>query len=213
MLEIIITLIGWAVALLLTEYLWHKRVVRGEYSRKLVHILISISIAFTPYYLSWRQIQVIGAVGLVAIVFMRVTHLFKSTYDIQRKSWGDVIGPASIILLAFFEPPAIIFVAVMLHTGVADGVAAIIGTKYGKTNRYKVFGYSKSLAGTGAFFVTSLLATVGLVAFGNLGEFSELIALILIVPIATTIVENIGVYGIDNALITFLTAVVFCQFI
>lgn len=213
MLEIIATLSSWAIALLLSEYLWRKKLMRGEYARKTVHILISLSIASTPYYLSWNLIQMLGGLGLAAVIFMRLTHFFKSTYDIPRKSWGDIIGPLSILLLAFLEPPAIIFVAVMLHTGLADGLAAIIGTKYGKGNGYKVMGYDKSLAGTFAFFLTSVVATAGIIAFGNIGSIGSVWILLVIVPIATTIIENIGVYGIDNALITLMTTVVFYQFI
>lgn len=213
MFEIILTLALWAVILLSIELLWHLKVIRGEYSRKAVHILISISIATTPYYLSWKEIQILGAVGLLATIAMRFSRMIKSTYDIQRKSFGEIIGPASIVAVTFIEPPAIVFVAIMMNAGVADGIAAIVGTQYGKGNRYKVFGYTKSLAGTAAFFVTSLIATLGVVLVGDIGTFAELLPLILILPAAATLIENIGVYGIDNALITATTIGVFYAFV
>lgn len=213
MLEIIATVAVWAGILLLTEFLWYRKVLRGEYARKAIHIVISISIAATPYYLSWSQIQVLGLVGLAGAIGVRYSGWFKGAYDIKRRSWGDIIGPAAILSVTFLEPPAIVFLALMLHTGVADGVAAIVGTRYGKGSRYQVFGYTKSVAGTAAFFTTSFIATLGMILFGDIGSLARAWPLLLWLPVATTAVENIGIYGIDNALITYMTVFIFSQYL
>lgn len=213
MFEIIATIVLWAGILLFSELLWRMKIIKGEYARKAVHILISLSIAFTPYYLSWQQIQLLGTIGLAGAIGVRLSGLFKGAYDIKRKSLGDIFGPAAILAVAFMEPHPALFMAVMLHTGVADGVAAIVGTSYGEGNSYKVLGYTKSVAGTAGFFATSLLATAGLIAFGGIGSFGELWPLLIILPLATTIIENIGVYGVDNVLITLVTVAIFSRFI
>jgi dolichol kinase len=38
----------------------------------------------------------------------------------------------------------------------ADGLAAVIGTRYGNRQKYLVLGYTKSVLGTLTFFVVSL---------------------------------------------------------
>jgi dolichol kinase len=213
MLEIIATVFLWATILLATELLWRLKLLRGENARKTVHIIISISIALTPYYLSWQQIQLLGGIGVFGAVVVRFSGLFRGAYDIARKSWGDIIGPIAILVVAFLEPHPAIFLAIMMHTGVADGIAAIVGTRYGKANSYKILGYTKSIAGTAAFFVTSLVATMGIILFADVGSLNSLWPLLVLLPVGTTFIENIGVYGIDNALVTAVTFIVCSQFI
>jgi len=213
MLEVLLTLSLWAVILLISEFLWRTKIMKGEYARKTVHILISFSIALTPYYLTWDEIKWLGAVGLLSALVVRFSGLFKGAYDIKRKSWGDILGPLAILGVIFLEPRPAVFMLILLHTGLADGVAALIGTRYGKRNSYKVFGYNKSLAGTAAFFMTSVTITTGMVVFGDMGGFAQLWPLLLLVPISTTIIENIGVYGIDNLLVTAATYLICSQLI
>ena len=38
----------------------------------------------------------------------------------------------------------LLFAAAMLHLSIADGLAAVIGTKYGKGNTYKVFASARA---------------------------------------------------------------------
>lgn len=209
MIEIAATLVGWAVVVLVAELLWWKKILQGEYARKLVHILLSLSIALLPFYLTWNEMFLIAGVGLLALMVIRTTKMFSGMYDIERKSWGDFLGPLAIALVALTEPSKLLFAAVVLHIGLADGLAAIIGTRFGRNNRYRVFGYYKSIVGTVTFFVASLLITSGLILAGDIGPLSTVITLLLLLPSVTTLAENIGIYGVDNALIALVTYVVF----
>ncbi len=213
MIEIAVTLVGWAIVVLLAEFLWWKKILRGEYARKLIHILLSLSIAFLPIYLSWDEMFILAGIGMLALVFLRVTKIFSGMYDIERKSWGEFLGPLAIAAVALTEPSKLLFAAVVLHIGLADGLAAIIGTRYGRRNRYKVFGYFKSVAGTATFFVASLLITAGLIIVGDMGPWLSMIPLLLLLPAITTLAENIGIYGVDNALIALVTYIVFSSLV
>jgi dolichol kinase len=209
MIEILATLALWGVILLVTELLWHRQILRGEYARKAVHTALSLSIAATPFYLSWQEIQITGIVGVIAVVVIRYSGRIKSTYDISRFSIGDILGPLAIVLLAFFEPPVALFVCVMLHVGLADGMAAVAGTRYGKSNRYKVFGHTKSIAGTAAFLLCSIIITGALVVAGDIELTRETVPFLLLMPLLLAATENVGVYGSDNALILLVTVVIF----
>lgn len=206
---LIITLALWSAIVVVSELLWRRKLLSGEYARKAVHISMSISIAFMPFYLTWGQILMAGLIGLSALVAMRYTPFFNSLYDIQRTSWGDLLAPLVVVVLALLQPPAVLFAIVVLHVGVADGLAAVIGTRYGQSNSYSVLGYRKSLAGTGAFFISSLLITGGFLVSGGLGNVSDAWPLLILLPLATTIVENFGVYGVDNALVALAAAITY----
>lgn len=204
------TLAAWSLVILVVEMLWRRGKLKGEYARKTIHILLSVSLAFTPLFLSWNWIKIGGVISVISVFVMRKTKLIQSVYDVKRFSWGDVAGPAAITLIAFFEPSRSLFAAVVLHIGLADGLAAVIGTKYGQSNKYKVLGNNKSWAGTATFVICSLLITLGLILFGPPLGFAALWPLLILLPLFTTLVENFGVYGSDNALIA-LTVIIFWQ--
>lgn len=204
------TLAAWSLVILVVELLWRGGKLKGEYARKTVHILLSVSLAFMPLYLSWNWIKVGGIVSVLSALVMRRSKLIKSVYDVKRSSWGDVMGPIAITLIAFFEPSRSLFAAVVLHIGLADGLAAVVGTKFGRSNSYKLLGNNKSLAGTGTFLLCSFFITLGLIMFGPALGFAALWPLLILVPVLTTLVENFGIYGSDNALIA-LTVTVLWQ--
>ena len=85
----------------------------------------------------------------------------------------------------------------------ADGLAAIVGTRYGQRSTYHLAGHAKSLAGTATFIIVSLviLAVYGLVAGVTLQPYVS-----LAIAFSTAAVENIGVLGLDNLLVPLLVA-------
>jgi phytol kinase len=184
--------------LVLNEILWRKKIIHGELARKPMHIIVGTFGAFWPFFMSWNQIAIISFVSVLATLFIRKSGKFKSVYDINRHSWGDLIGPTTIGAIALLEPSKWVFVAAVLHIALADGLAALIGARYGKNNKYKVFGHTKSVAGTLAFWVVSFSILAWLVAFGPL-EFNGLsLAIILWLPLVAAAFENMSPFGSDN---------------
>ena len=88
------------VVVLLCEWLWYKKIISGEYARKIVHIITGTIIAFLPYFMTWRQVQVTGGLGLLGVMVIRFGGFFKSWYDIERVTWGDIIGAAVFWILS-----------------------------------------------------------------------------------------------------------------
>lgn len=200
MIEIILSLAALSVATLASEFLWKAKKISSETSRKFMHIFGGVMAAFWPLYLSWREVQVMVIISVLAIVIMRWGGMAKSFFDVKRKTFGDILGPLTIGLLAFFSPPPVLFVLVVLHIALADSMAAIIGVRFGKPNSYTVFGYKKSLAGTTACLVVSFVIMLGVYYIGQFDATVSMLSL-AVIPVSVAIVENIGVLGIDNSLI------------
>ena len=101
-----------------------------------------------------------------------------------------------------------IYAAALLQMSLADGLAAVIGTKYGGRYKYLVFGHPKSLAGTVTFFVVSFTV---LVVFN--GHFPNELSLLLIFGISlfASFLENIFIMGLDNLLVPLFVALVLIQ--
>ena len=84
----------------------------------------------------------------------------------------------------------------------ADGLAAVIGTRFGNRHRYTVLGSHKSLIGTLTFFGVSCLI------LGNYAAWTSNVAPLLLLPVAVgaTILENVAGWGLDNAAVPLFVA-------
>lgn len=190
--------------LLLNEWLWQNKIIKGELARKFMHISIGTFGAFWPFFMSWHQVRVIALISVLFIILIRTFKIFGSVYDIERKSWGDLIGPVTIGLLAVIEPSTWIFTAAVLHIALADGLAAVIGSKFGKKNSYKIFWNKKSIAGTLTFWIVSFSILAWVLILNPL-EFSGLtMTTLLWLPLLAASVENISPFGSDNFFVPLL---------
>lgn len=205
---VISTLVIIFVVLVINEFLWREEVLSGEAARKLVHILIGAWAAFWPLYMTWSEVQIIGAIAVAAFVFMRFTPFFKSVFDVERRSWGDIGGPAAIVILATLEPSEWVFVAAILHIALADGFAALLGSKYGKKSQYKVIGNTKSLVGTAVFWLISFAILVTGAAFAETGLSGLSVSLLAWTSAGAAYLENISPFGLDNLTVPLLIVLI-----
>lgn len=197
---ILIALAGVFAVLALSELLWRTKRIRGESARKLVHISVGTFVAFWPYFMSWHQIQLMSLAFLVVVVISQQRNIFHAIHSVKRRTWGEIWFAIGIGLAALLAPPAIVFTAAILHLSLADGLAAIIGQKYGLLHQYKIHHYTKTLAGTLTFYAISTLIVVATVIAGP-GLSITVLPLIVWLPMLATLSENIGVGGVDNILV------------
>ena len=80
----------------------------------------------------------------------------------------------------------------------ADGLAAVLGVRYGRHNKYHVLGHLKSVVGTSTFFIVSLCLLVGYDLYSVAGI--SLPAAMAGALIATA-VENLAPLGLDNLVV------------
>lgn len=90
-----------------------------------------------------------------------------------------------------------------MHLSLADGLAAVVGDRYGKKNKYKVLKETKSVAGTLTFWIVSTIIVAGVFMFGPV-EFSGFAwPLLLWLPVAAAALENVSPRGADNLIVPF----------
>lgn len=195
MLVIFIALVGIAAIVFLGEYLRRVHLFHTEVTRKFIHILVACYAASWPFFMDWKQIQLISLLMFFGIVLSRQLHLFRAIHGVKRRTWGELFFAMSIGVAAVLSGDPWVFAAAMLVMGLADGLAALAGTLFKGGKRYDVFGHTKSVHGTATFFVMTLLILIGC-AFGRGYEVS-LIGFILL-PTVATVFENIAVAGTDN---------------
>jgi phytol kinase len=200
------TLLVVAVSFLIilyAEYLSRRKGLHSELSRKLVHVLGGTFAAFWPFFLSWRQIQVLSLVFLVAMIVSVKFHLFRSIHGVERTASGEILAVLIVLLLSFITSDPWVFMVAMLHLALADGFAAVAGLAWGDHNGYKVLGHTRTLAGSLTFFFISLLIMTAYALWSG-NPYSVVTQLWM--PVAATIAENFAIKGTDNIVIPLLVA-------
>ena len=197
MLTALAVIIVFAV-LVFAEYLSRFKGVHSELTRKFVHILVGMFVAFWPFFLSWGQIQLLSIAFLVVIGISVKFHIFRSIHAVERNTMGEVLFALVIGILALIVTNKWVFAASMLHLSLADGLAAIVGLGWGDHNKYKIFGHAKSVAGSLAFFFVSVLIMVWYSFFSHRPADA---AIVIGLPVIATAIENVAIRGTDNLVI------------
>jgi dolichol kinase len=199
MLAVIFCLLGVLVILLVNEVLWRKKALHGELKRKFVHILTIIFVAFWPWLISWKAIQLIGIAMVLVLLVNRQSKTLHYLGSIRQKTYGDVFLALSITACALITDEKIFFAIAMLHVALADGLAAVIGTKFGGKWKYKVFHQTKSVVGTMTFWLMSVfILGTGLPLANSLIAFDHYALLLILLPPTLALVENVAGFGLDN---------------
>jgi phytol kinase len=193
------------VIVIFAEYLSRYKGVHSELTRKMVHILVGIFVAFWPFFLSWRQIQLLSLLFLITVVWSIKFNIFNSIHAVSRNKIGEVAFALVIGILSLITSKDWVFTAAMLHLSLADGLAAVFGLAYGDGTTYKIMGRTKSIVGSLAFFFTSVVIMIGYAAFSGLGYSGVTLVWL---PVIATVAENISGEGTDNLVVPLLVALV-----
>jgi phytol kinase len=199
-------ILGVFLILILDELLWRLKVVRGELSRQIVHIAVGTYIAFWPFVMSMKEIQILAVAMLVVVSISRRYHIFQSIHAVKRRTYGEFFFPISVGLVALMTESGWVFAAAVMHLSVADGLASYVGSTWGKSSAYKILGQNKSWIGTLTFFVSSLLIITTMLVIEN-GRYEVANTwLALCLPLVATVSEGLAVYGTDDLVVPLIVA-------
>lgn len=202
--KIILTVLAIFVVLISSEALWRHHKIHHEISRKIIHLVIGTFVAFWPFFLSWNDIKLLSVALLVVVVVSKYLNIFQAIHGVERSTWGEIFFALVVGVLAFVTQDKWIYTAALLQMSLADGMAAIVGTYFGRNHRYHVIGHIKSIPGTMAFFVISLAI---LVLYSSQSGTHLMLATMFVVSLCATLLENFAIHGFDNLLVPLLVAV------
>jgi phytol kinase len=210
---------GVGLILIFAERLrWSRWKVSAENLRKMVHILVGLWVATWPnVHFSDNSI----ILSLLALVLVNVALKYpvpgrkylrqlyrlltgargkKSVFNlVSRTGYGEVSYGLGLLISALYSQSVRVFTASVLILTLADGWAAVIGSKYGK-HKIKYFsGGKKSVEGSLTFFIVC----IAILIISQL--FSAQVAVLL--AIVLTGVELASCRGEDNLLLPVLVVV------
>jgi len=203
MLALLLTVLAVLALLLINELWWRSRDVHTEFGRKFIHVTVGGFVAFWPFFLSWRQIELLSLAFLVVVIASKYLRLFQAIHSVQRPTLGELFFAVAVGSVALVTHDKWIYAAALMQMAFADGLAAIIGVQYGNRLKYLIFKHPKSAVGTLTFFVVSLAV---MLAYGHYSGVSVTIGYALLVSALATALENVAVFGLDNLLVPLLVA-------
>lgn len=156
MLQMLFAIAGTAGVLILSEILCQKRILKGEFARKFVHIVTATFAAFWPLFLSFEQIALLSLIFVAVLIIVKQLKLFTSLKSVKRATYGEIWYALGIGVTALIFQNAQIFAVAILTMALADGFAAVVGVGMGKkARRFKINGHQKTWAGTATFLLIS----------------------------------------------------------
>lgn len=207
MLNILIVCLLIFLMLLFSEFLWRKKVVSVEVSRKMVHMGTGVLVAFLPFFITWGEIQALSIAFLAVILLSAQFKILKSIHSVKRVTKGEILYAVGIGICAFLEPTPWIFTVAILHLALADALAAVIGTRWGRRTHYTLLSHGKSLLGSMVFFYVSMTIFLGVILVQPESHLPGVYLLLIVLPTLLTMLENISWYGLDNVTVPVMTIV------
>lgn len=194
----------------ISTILSNKKIIGDEGSRKLIHIGVSNWYFFALIFMRnpndiWFTI--IPPVSFIILNYLSYkTNLIKSMERNGKGNLGTVYYPISLFVLVLstfliVENPYIGLLGVMIM-GYGDGLAAVIGKKYGK----KDIGNDKSLIGVVTMFTVSLIVSSLIIGFR---EGIGFIWIAVVIALAASLIEYLTPKGLDNLSVPMGTSLIY----
>lgn len=188
----------------LAEIAYHKLKIEVEYTRKFIHVATGVIALFFPIFIKSPLDLVLLCVSFaILLVFTIKFNLLQSVNKVDRVSRGSILYPAAVILCYMFQyyrETYMYFFIPILTLAIADPVAALVGKNY-PYGKYSFRNLTKTLSGSGSFFIVALIISLVALNLKENGSFTQSIWVSLVVATTTTIGEGLSIKGYDNIMI------------
>jgi phytol kinase len=191
----------------IAEFLYHRRKVKAEITRKIVHFGTGILTLLFPLLLQnhWQVLLLCGSFLIILLVSLQFQFL-PSINRIDRVSHGSILYPVAVygcyLAYSHANKGLFFFYLPILTLAICDPVAALVGKRY-PYGRFRIGESKKTLAGSAAFFTSSCVITATCLYVRPTMHFSLETILPMVMLIATTsaAAEAVSAKGTDNVFI------------
>jgi phytol kinase len=203
------------VLIVFTEKVFSKKY--PVQSRKFLHIMTG-NIAFILPLFETREIMAFLAAGpFILFTFLMSPYSPIKSMRGKTSEAGHGLGLVyyaitwTVLAYVFFDHREIIAMGI-LAMSYGDGLASLIGIKYGE-RKYTVFKDTKSYVGSVAMFVCTFLLLIIALLFYTVPVTGRVVAYLLCMAGVATVVEGITPLGLDNLSVPFVVALMYWFFL
>ena len=196
----------------LAEGLRRWRGYSSDFTRKVIHIGVGMMSWALPWLFDNPWFFIAACLAFMILNFLDWRYGFVAAMASgDRSNLGTVYFPlaAGIVAYLFWDTPPLMVAALMPLTW-GDGLAPVVGRAYGRSP-YTIYTSTRTLEGSAGFFVFCFVFTwLALWLMPGLPEITPGTALLpaLVITFATTLVEAISIWGLDNLTITAVAIVI-----
>lgn len=168
-----------------------------DLTRRMMHVGAALIACIAPFFISMPVFVVVCLLFAFAMLLGRRTALISSVHAVERTTYGDVFLPLGEAIAALLFLPAHIaaFQYGVLVMGISDAAAGFVGDRFGR-HPIRFLGIAKTVEGTVAFFIITLLITFFFVPVSGY--------VIVGMALLLTAAEFFMPYGLDNVLLPIL---------
>ena len=181
------------------NYLATSGAISAALSRKLVHMGSGpLFVLFWPLFSTTASAQFAAiAVPCISIIRLLLAGLgaddadssdlvsaISRSGDQKEALGGPMLYTVVLLLCTLFGWRSIVSVVAVCQMGIGDGMADIVGRRYGSVKWPMPFAAKKSLIGSAAFAFFGFVASIGMVSFYHALGFSKLSAAAALAPVA-----------------------------
>ena len=204
-----------AILLITTEKLLTKN---PEVSRKVLHIMVGNIAFLLPIFATKEAMAFLAAGPFILFTFLMSPYTPIKSIRGKTSAAGHSMGLVyyaitwTILAYLFFDNMIIIAVGI-LAMSYGDGLASLIGVKYGK-RKYNIFGDKKSYIGSFAMFIfTFVTMIIAILIYKTVFSYElaitfEILAILAGISLIASVAEGITPKGLDNLSVPFIA--VFC---
>ena len=204
-----------AVLIIFTEKIFSKKY--PVQSRKFLHIMTGNIAFILPLFDTGWIMAFLAAGPFILFTFLMSPYSPIKSMRGKTSEAGHGLGLVyyaitwTVLAYVFFDHRVVIAIGI-LAMSYGDGLASLIGIKYGKRT-YTVFKDTKSYVGSLAMFTCTFLLLVVALVFYAEPLTARSVAYLLCMAGVATVVEGITPLGLDNLSVPFVTAVMYWFFL
>ncbi len=186
----------------LAEFFYHSLKIKVSLTRQTVHFGAGLLTLLFPVLLvsRWQVFILCASFALILFVSKKFNFL-KSIHSIDRFSYGSILYPIAVYccfcMYCYFNKNLIFFYLPILILAICDPLAALVGTRlpYG---RFNIGNDKKTASGSVSFFLSAIIISIVSFWLFSAKNIIEILPVILLIAVISTIVEAISVMGFDN---------------
>lgn len=187
-------------------------------SRKFLHIMVGNCVFIMPFFVNPYNALFITVPFTILTFFLTEYSPIKISNSVT--SSGHALGllyyaATWTVLIILFPMNHLIIVSLAIAAMCyGDGLAAVVGEKYGK-HEFNISGDKKTFEGSLAMFVACVIISSVIIGFFNLLGFGPVpydLFVVIIIALVATVVEAVTPKGLDNVTACFATAILYLAF-
>jgi len=201
----------------LADFIYKRKLLSPFATRKIIHISVAHWWLMAMFMFSSLRTAIVGPIFFIIFNFVSLKFKLVKAMEAERdnSNWGTVLFPVSLLIMVILcwslWMPFWIGAAGILVLGWGDGLASLVGRRYGQS-KIPVFDGKKSWLGSISLAVAASIVVAVILAVFSSASVLTLLLIALLTGLTAAIVELFTPFNLDNLSLPFAVALLLQAF-